>query len=168
MNIRRELVFSCGFQEHSVDKTTKQTAEIEVKAHKTFAKSAQEEHHTHGMFSVRPCIPRKTCPTSPTMKQKLLSVCGYQKKETSSHAQTCEEDTVDEASEAQIRDEIKLVQEAMLRALTRCNAMGLGVQAQQTLLRGVLQRADVSRTPGSPRAHPTGAREQSSRRNSIL
>ena len=102
------------------------------------------------------------------MKQKLLSVCGYQKKETSSHAQTCEEGTVDEASEAQIRDEIKLVQEAMLRALTRCNAMGLGVQAQQTLLRGVLQRADPSRTPGSPRAHPKGAREQSSRRNSIL
>ena len=94
------------------------------------------------------------------MKQKLLSVCGYQKKKTSGHAQSCEDGSNEEPSESQTRDEIVLVQAALLRALTRCNAMGLGVQAQQTLLRCILQRADGSITPGQPRAHPKGARDK--------
>ena len=120
------------------------------------------------MFRDHSCIPRKICTTIPTMKQQLLSVCGYQKKELSGHAQSCEDGTIDEPSEAQIRDEIELVQEAMLRVLTRFNAMGLGVQAQQTLLRGVLQRADGSITSRSTSCVSPRAREQISRRKSDL
>jgi hypothetical protein len=53
-----------------------------------------------------------------------------------------------ELSEAQIRDEI--VREAMVRAFTRCNALGLGVKEQQTLLRGGLQRETTAKGPKQP------------------